>query len=147
MRALKFLHKIFKTPQKACNFIKERVQHRCFPVKFTKFTNTYFEEQLWTTASIEQLAFFLFCYCGYLKQRRIYNLVKHLGPIRFWEESLHEISNKKRVYIESNLQNTAYNLQLIYRSNFWRFFLELPKMSNSELKYHWHCNAVKKHQI
>ena len=54
---------------------------------------------------------------------------------------------KKGFISESNLQNTAYNLQLIYRSNFWRFFLELPKMSNSELKYHWHCNAVKKHQI
>ena len=34
------------------NFIKKRLQHRCFPVKFAKFfKNTYFEEHLWTTAS------------------------------------------------------------------------------------------------
>ena len=25
---------------KACNFIKKRLQHRCFPVKFTKFLRT-----------------------------------------------------------------------------------------------------------
>ena len=33
-------------------FIKERLQLRCFPVKFGKFfKNTYFEEHLRTTAS------------------------------------------------------------------------------------------------
>ena len=26
----------------ACNFIKERLQHRCFPMKFTKFLRTLF---------------------------------------------------------------------------------------------------------
>ena len=29
--------------------IKKRLQHRCFPVKFSK--NMYFEEQMWTTVS------------------------------------------------------------------------------------------------
>ena len=27
---------------KACNFIKKRLQHRCFPVKFAKFFRTSF---------------------------------------------------------------------------------------------------------
>ena len=36
---------------KACNFIKKRFQHRCFPVKFAKiFKNIYLEEHLRTTA-------------------------------------------------------------------------------------------------
>ena len=34
------------------NFIKKRLQHICFPVKFAKFfKNTYFEEYLRPTAS------------------------------------------------------------------------------------------------
>ena len=38
--------------RKACNFIKKKLQHRCFPLKFAKFfENTYFEKHLWTTAS------------------------------------------------------------------------------------------------
>ena len=28
------------TGVKACNFIKKRLQHRCFPVKFAKFLRT-----------------------------------------------------------------------------------------------------------
>ena len=37
----------------ACNFIKKRLlQHWCFPVKFAKFLNIYFEEHLRRTASI-----------------------------------------------------------------------------------------------
>ena len=28
--------------QKACNFIKKRLQHKCFPVKFVKFLKTRF---------------------------------------------------------------------------------------------------------
>ena len=36
---------------KICNFIKKRLQHKCFPVKFQIFKNTYFEEHLQTTAS------------------------------------------------------------------------------------------------
>ena len=36
----------------ACNFIKKRFLHRCFPVNFAKiFKNTYFTKHLWTTAS------------------------------------------------------------------------------------------------
>ena len=27
---------------KTCNFIKKRLQHRCFPVKFCKFLRTFF---------------------------------------------------------------------------------------------------------
>ena len=27
--------------KKACNFIKKRLQHRCFPVKFKKFSKTF----------------------------------------------------------------------------------------------------------
>ena len=39
------------TPQH-CNFIKKRLQHRCFPVNITKFfKSTYFEEHLRTAAS------------------------------------------------------------------------------------------------
>ena len=31
-----------------CNFIKKRLQHRCFPVKLAKFLKTpFFKEQLW----------------------------------------------------------------------------------------------------
>ena len=34
------------------NFIKKRLQHNCFPVKFANFLkNTYFAEHLQTTAS------------------------------------------------------------------------------------------------
>ena len=37
---------IIGVPQ-ACNFIKERLQHRCFPVKFAKFLRTpFFKEHL-----------------------------------------------------------------------------------------------------
>ena len=33
-----------------CNFIKKRLWHRCFPVKFPKFfLKTYIAEHLWTT--------------------------------------------------------------------------------------------------
>ena len=33
---------------KACNFIKKRLQDRCFPVKFSKFLRTpFFTEHLW----------------------------------------------------------------------------------------------------
>ena len=32
----------------ACNFIKKRLQHRCFPLKFAKFLRTpFFAEYLW----------------------------------------------------------------------------------------------------
>ena len=33
---------------KACNFIKKRFQHSCFPVKFAKFIRTpFFKEHFW----------------------------------------------------------------------------------------------------
>ena len=32
---------------KACNFIKKRPQHRCFPAKFVKRLRTPFTEHLW----------------------------------------------------------------------------------------------------
>ena len=36
----------------ACNFVKKRLQHSCFPVKFAKFfKKTHFEEHQRTTAS------------------------------------------------------------------------------------------------
>ena len=41
--------------RKTCNFIKKRLQHRCFPVNFGKFIKTYFEEHLRTPASEENL--------------------------------------------------------------------------------------------
>ena len=31
----------------ACNFIKKRLQHRCFSVKIAKFLRTSFKEHLW----------------------------------------------------------------------------------------------------
>ena len=39
-------------------FIKKRLQHRCFPVKFAKFLkNTYFEENVRTTLSFHDSAY------------------------------------------------------------------------------------------
>ena len=36
----------------ACNFIKKRLQHRCFPVNFVKFLGTpFFAGHFWTTTS------------------------------------------------------------------------------------------------
>ena len=35
--------------QRACNFTRKRLQHRCFPMNISK--NTYFEEHLQTAAS------------------------------------------------------------------------------------------------
>ena len=35
------------TDLKACNFFKKRLWHRCFPVKFAKFSGTPFTEHLW----------------------------------------------------------------------------------------------------
>ena len=32
----------------ACNFIKKRLQHRCFPMKFTKFLRTLFLQNIST---------------------------------------------------------------------------------------------------
>ena len=39
---------LIKLQVKACNFIKRRLQHRCFPAKFSKFLRTpFFTEHLW----------------------------------------------------------------------------------------------------
>ena len=39
---------------KACDFIKKRLQYRCYPVKFAKFLRTpYLEDNLQTTASVK----------------------------------------------------------------------------------------------
>ena len=35
----------------ACNIITKRLQQRCFPVKFAKFKNSFFEEHLQITAA------------------------------------------------------------------------------------------------
>ena len=42
-----------------CNFIKKRLEHRCFPVNITKFlrTHTYFEENLRTAIPFLHLLF------------------------------------------------------------------------------------------
>ena len=46
----------------ACNFITNRLQHRCFPVKFTKFLRTLFlTEHLW----------WLFLYLSHRMQRKL----------------------------------------------------------------------------
>ena len=42
---------IFTGKLPACNFIKKRLQHRCFPLDIAKFLETYFEEHLLTAAS------------------------------------------------------------------------------------------------
>ena len=43
---------------RACNFIKKKLQHSCFPVKFAKFfTITYFDEHQRTTASLFSVSF------------------------------------------------------------------------------------------
>ena len=34
-----------KSPLQACNFIKKRLQHRCFPVKFAKFLRPPFSTE------------------------------------------------------------------------------------------------------
>ena len=36
---------------RACNLIKKRLQHGCFPMKFAKILNIYVEEHLRTAAS------------------------------------------------------------------------------------------------
>ena len=39
---------LFLIKLKACNFIKKRLQYRCFPKKFAKFLRTpFFTEHLW----------------------------------------------------------------------------------------------------
>ena len=35
----------------ACNFIKKRLWHRCFPVNFAKFLRIFFTERFRTTPS------------------------------------------------------------------------------------------------
>ena len=43
---------IFTGKLQPCNFIKNRLQHSCFPLSIEKmFKNTFFEEHLLTTAS------------------------------------------------------------------------------------------------
>ena len=37
---------------KACSFIKKRLQHRCFPVKFHKFLKTHILKNERTTSSV-----------------------------------------------------------------------------------------------
>ena len=44
------LLKLYIHRKKACNFIKKRLQHRCFPVNIVNFKNTYLEEHLQTAA-------------------------------------------------------------------------------------------------
>ena len=52
-----------------CNFIKRRLQHRCFSCKIWEiFKNTYFEEYLRTTASVVS---FSWLYVHYLRHRFI----------------------------------------------------------------------------
>ena len=41
--------------QKACNFIKKRSQHRCFPVKFTKFIRTLIYRILPVAVSLHKI--------------------------------------------------------------------------------------------
>ena len=49
---------IFTEKMQACNFIKKRLQRRCFPLNIAKntflriFKNTYFEEHLLTAVSL-----------------------------------------------------------------------------------------------
>ena len=46
----------------SCNFIQKETRHKCFPVKFAKFLNTFFfTEHFWTTASVSlsSLNFFI----------------------------------------------------------------------------------------
>ena len=39
---------LFLIKLQGCNFIKRKLQHRCFPVKFAKFLSTpFFTEHLW----------------------------------------------------------------------------------------------------
>ena len=46
------LESLFNKGHQVCNFIKKRLQHRCFPVIIAKFLSTYFEEHLRTAASV-----------------------------------------------------------------------------------------------
>ena len=42
---------------KACNFIKKKLQHSCFPVNIAKLKNIFFEEHLQTAASVSPITF------------------------------------------------------------------------------------------
>ena len=42
---------IFMEKLHAYNFIRKRLQHRCFPLNIAKFINTYFDEHLPMAAS------------------------------------------------------------------------------------------------
>ena len=49
--------------QKACNFVKKKLQHRCFPVKFAKFLRTpFFTEHLCVAASEYTVFQFYSCF-------------------------------------------------------------------------------------
>ena len=78
------------------NFIKKRLQHRCFPVNIAKLKNTYFEEHMGTTASrLHTLKFCIliqtkrigtlhFCY---EKSNQIYQYLAVVPKVRtFWGE-------------------------------------------------------------
>ena len=56
--------------EKVCNFIKKRLQHRCFPVKFSKFLRKFFStEHLWwlllKSNLLQIMSNFLFETCGF----------------------------------------------------------------------------------
>ena len=45
---------------KACNFIKKRLQHKCFPIKFEKFLRTpfFYRAPLMATSANERTGFY-----------------------------------------------------------------------------------------
>ena len=56
----------------ACNFIKRRLQHRHFPVKFGKFLRTpIFEKYLRTTASVLSFSWHL-CWSPFLIKLQVF---------------------------------------------------------------------------
>ena len=69
--------------QKACNFVKKKLRHRCFPVKFAKFFRTpFFTEHLCVAAS-EYTVFHSFTLA--LEQNRInYNETLHAQSTRIF---------------------------------------------------------------
>ena len=46
----------------ACNVTKNRLLHRCFPVKFEKFWRTPISKNIWTTASVYWLLHHIFIF-------------------------------------------------------------------------------------
>ena len=86
-----------------CNFIKERLQRRCFPVKFVKFLRTPILKNIWERLLLEKSESSIEFYRGLHKMLREIKTLSLLAPL-----SLGRIKEIYLIYLENNTMVYSY---------------------------------------